>query len=67
MHQHVPLAHLGSPGLPLTSYDQLGSRRRSDLPWPRERPPQGGRRPRRGLLRRIGQVGRVARTAVSPS
>ena len=53
MNQHVPLANLGSPGLPLTSYDQLGSRRRSDLPWPPERPPRSGPPRRRGLLRRV--------------
>jgi len=52
MLQHVPSASLGSPGLPLRSYDQLGSRSRSDRPWPRERPRPGPRK-RRGLRRRV--------------
>ena len=53
MHQHVPLGSLGSPGLPISSYDQLGSRSRPDLPWPTEPPPRPGPRRRRGLLRRV--------------
>ena len=52
MNDHVPLGSLGSPGLPVGSYDQLGSRGRPDLAWPPEpRPPRPPNR--RGLLRRV--------------
>jgi len=54
MHQHVPLASLGSPGLPVSSYDQVGSRSPTNLPWPPERPPRPRPPGRRGLLRRVG-------------
>ena len=53
MLPHVPSASLGSPGLHLRSYDQLGSSSRSDLPWPAEPPARPGPTRRRGLLRRV--------------
>ena len=59
MNQHVPLGSLGTPGLPLTSYDQLGARRRENLPWPAEPPPRPGPTRRRGLLRRLGHRNRL--------
>jgi hypothetical protein len=59
MNQHVPLGSLGTPGLPLSSYDQLGARRRQNLPWPAEPPPRPGPTRRRGLLRRVGRAVRA--------
>ena len=60
MNQQVPLGSLGTPGLPLGSYEQLGSRSRTNLPWPAERPPRPGPTRRRGLLRRVGRLPRLA-------
>ncbi|HEY0237453.1 MAG TPA: hypothetical protein VGC37_02295 [Friedmanniella sp.] len=60
MYQHVPLASLGSPGLPVSSYDQLGSHRRLDRPWPPDPPAPPGPHRRRGLLRRVGHLVRPA-------
>lgn len=58
MTTHVPLSSLGTPGLPLSSYEQLGSptRSRINLPWPAERPPRPGPTRRRGLLRHVGRL-----------
>ncbi|SEP68176.1 hypothetical protein [Microlunatus flavus] len=59
MNPHVPLGSLGTPGLPLSSYEQLVSPSRTNLPWPAERPPRPGPTPRRGLLRRVGRLPRL--------
>ena len=65
MHPHVPLGSLGSPGLPVP-YDQLGSRRRADPPWPPETPTAGGPRPRSGHRVRL-RVGLRLRHLVRPA
>ena len=53
------LERLCTYGLPLRSYDQLGSWSRDHLPPPTEPPPRPGPNPRPGLLRRVGRLSRL--------
>jgi hypothetical protein len=59
MSQHLHLERLCTYGLPLRSYDQLGSWSRDHLPPPTEPPPRPGPNRRPGLLRRVGRLSRL--------
>jgi hypothetical protein len=56
---HLHLESLCTYGLPLRSYDQLGSWSRDHLPRPTAPPPAPRPNRRPGLLRRVGRLSRL--------
>ena len=59
MSQHLHLESLCTYGLPLRSYDQLGSWSRDHQPRPTALPPRPRPNRRPGLLRRVGRLSRL--------